>query len=650
MSIQVKVNGDDTFLSKTLFIRGLQCHKSLYLHKYRPGLKDETSEETERIFALGKDVGLLAQQLFPGGVEVPFDGLKLWEQVEMTDRLIKGGTETIYEATFLHDGVFMKADILHRGKNGWELHEVKASTSVKEVYLNDISLQYYVITSSGLQVERAFVVYLNNQYMRNGDIDLNRLFNRADVTGSVKRKQPFISKELEKQRAMLKADEPIIDIGPHCSDPYDCDFQGHCWAHVPENSVFELRRRMAGRFSLYRQGHVLISDVPLLSLNDIEMRQEASLRYRKTFYDADEIGEFLASLWYPLYFLDFETSMSPVPVYDGTRPYENIPYQYSLHCMESENSELRHKEFLAEPGRDPRRELTDALLRDIPTGACVLAYNKSFEEGVLRSLARHLPAHGDRIENIIAGMKDLLQPFRSMSVYSWKQHGSCSLKSVLPAMIPGLDYDGLDIRDGYMAMAAYETMNAATDPDEIRRIRNSLLAYCKMDTLAMVRLYEKLRGGFEDEETIDDEDIWANQLAEGRLRDLPELSGYSEGNTVIVYLPSGRYQKILADLSRELDIDIYNADHMTDLIAVPSFMAVIDPSDLSDSDVSELFLWFSLLNNTGPVRRMPIIFTGRPSFSIPEISRGFVLKISDCVDYDFLKNEITANRKSFLNK
>ena len=200
-------------LSKSLFIRGLQCHRSLYLDRYQPELKDVVSEAQQRVFDSGSDVGLLARELFPGGLEVPYEGLTPREQLEMTAAAIKNRTATIYEAAFEHNGVFMKADILHKGPRGWDLFEVKATTGVKDVHVSDVALQYYVLSGAGIDVHTANLVHLNNQYVRKGAIEVDRLFVTEDVTGEVKNRQSMVVSALARMRKMLSGNDPAIDSG-----------------------------------------------------------------------------------------------------------------------------------------------------------------------------------------------------------------------------------------------------------------------------------------------------------------------------------------------------------------------------------------------------------------------------------------------------
>jgi len=340
-------------------VRGLQCHKSLYLYKYHPELIDELSEEKESLFSSGKDVGLLAQQLFPGGVEIPYEGLSHSEQLDRTYEEIQKGRRTIYEATFSHDGVFVKVDILHKGQKGWEIYEVKSSTSVKDVHFSDAAIQYYVLTGAGLPVSKVYLTHINNEYVRKGDIDPQGLFLSEDITEAVIEKQPFVLDELTKVRAMLRERQPEIDIGPYCDDPYECDFKGHCWSHLPSPSVFDYADRgKPDAFELYQQGIVRMEDVPPQILGWRQQMQLNGVLHHKNHTDVEVVQAFTESLWYPLCFLDFETTaLIPIPMYDGTRPYQQVPFQYSLHIIEKPGGEVLHHEYLSNGNTNPQKKI-----------------------------------------------------------------------------------------------------------------------------------------------------------------------------------------------------------------------------------------------------------------------------------------------------
>jgi len=484
---------DRSYLSKSLFLRGLQCPKSLYLYKTQPDLRDEISEAQEVVFQAGTEVGVTAQGLFPGGKVIPYDGMSLEDQKKLTQAEMAAGTPILYEPAFQFDKVFVKADILRKVGEEWDLYEVKGSTGIKEVYLNDIALQYSVLKNSGLPIRKAYLVYLNNQYVKNGALDLDQLFSIEEVTQTAIEREGFVRDEIGRLRGILAGNLPGIEIGEHCSDPYPCDFQGHCWGHIPEYSVLDLSKRGANPWDLYRQGVLRLEDVPKDCLSPFQLLQVEAYLDQKEFVNPDGIREFLSTLWYPLYFLDFETFMTAIPIYDGTKPYQQVPYQYSLHYFQAGNSDLGHSEFLAPPNTDPRRPLVEKLVGDIPDNACVLAYNASFEKTILNQLADWFPEHRHALEEIIDNLRDLAAPFRSRDIYRWEMKGSYSQKSVLPALIPDMTYQGMEISDGGMAMEGYFRMCKGGDPDEMERVRQGLLGYCRMDTLGMVRLYEKLK-------------------------------------------------------------------------------------------------------------------------------------------------------------
>lgn len=438
---------------------------------------------------------MLARNLFPGGIAIEFEGSSFDEKAARTRALMDAGTKTIYEATFIYDGVLVMVDILRRGRKGWELYEVKASTEVKDVHLDDVAVQYYVLSGSGLDLASASVVHINNRYVRKGGLEFDRLFSVEDITGAAVQKQDFVKEELDTMRRALDNGVPKIDIGPYCNQPYECDFSSYCWAHIPENSVFTLSRlNGAKKFELYYKGILDFNQLPKdFTLTESQRLQvEAELTGKKAI-DEEGIKQFLKQISYPLYFLDFETFNPAVPPFDGLRPYEKTPFQYSLHYLEKEGGKLKHGEFLAKEGTDPREKLALRLIGDIPERACVLVYNSGFEKGVICGLAKQFPKHAERLMNIHDNIVDLMTPFQKKQCYTKEMSGSYSIKYVLPALVPELKYDGLEISDGSEASASYGTLHLTVDKNEVERIRKGLLEYCKLDTYAMVKLLEKLK-------------------------------------------------------------------------------------------------------------------------------------------------------------
>jgi hypothetical protein len=480
-------------LSKTLYMRGLQCPKSLWLDRKQPEVRTAPPPDLIARWDAGTEVGLYAQQLFPGGVEVPFDGRTKVQQLGQTKDLLANGAQTIYEATFSHEGVLVRADILRKANDGWELYEVKSASDAKPHFPADVAIQYFVLTGSGIPLHRAFLVHIDTGYVRRGEIVLQELFAVEEVTDIVRGKQSAIPAEIDRMREVLAAGRPAIDIGPHCTNPYECDFIDHCWRHIPEHSIFDLKGRGVDKWDLYRKGIVRMDDVPLEALNSAQRMQAKFYRNRGQHVDLEAIREFLEGLSFPLCFLDFETCDSPIPPFDGTRPYQQIPFLFSLHRQDSPDGLLSHSEFLAPPGIDPRNELTERLLAAIPEGACVLAYNKTFEARVLKDLAERFPAHRERLLAIAEGMLDLMVPFRRRDIYDWRMDGSYSLKNVLPVLVPQLSYKGMAIQEGKEASLAYLALEKVESDQERRKAEEDLRAYCRQDTLGMVKLLEKMR-------------------------------------------------------------------------------------------------------------------------------------------------------------
>jgi hypothetical protein len=482
-------------LSKSTFLRGLQCRKSLWLNRYRPELRDEISAEQEAIFQRGHDVGRLAQDLFPGGKNASPINKDYAGSVTRTGEFIEKGATVIYEAAFMYDGILCLADILVKSREGWELYEVKSSTGLKDVYLPDAAVQYHVITGAGIKLVDASIVFLNNQYVRHGDLDLNQLFTIESVLDQVIGMQDDIGAQVDELKKILSRKKvPDIDIGPHCSDPYDCDFMGHCWAHVPETSVFDLNRLTTDKkFELYNSGIVKLEDIPGdYPLNNRQQIQVDSYKSGKVHIDKEEIARFLESITYPHYYMDFETFMPAVPLFDNARPYQQIPFQFCVYYRGSEGSEPQLREFLAEAGSDPREEFIKALIDATPSPGPIVVYNKAFEATRMAELARDFPAYEAELTDRQERLVDLLEPFAKGYYYDPSMGGSASIKAVLPALVKDLSYNGLTISDGGMAMQAYEHLWVEKDADRVKEIRQQLLEYCKMDTWGMVRIVEEL--------------------------------------------------------------------------------------------------------------------------------------------------------------
>ena len=478
-------------LSKSRYLNGLQCPKLLWVATNEPKRIPQPDAAMQHIFDQGHLVGELAKKLYPGGIDLPSDDFM--QNIAMTKELLQQ-RRPLFEAGVLSGQIYSRADILNPvNDDEWDIIEVKSSTSVKEVNYYDVSFQKLCWEDAGLKIRKCFLACINNQYIRNGEVDPAELFTIHDISDEVAE-----ASEGTRDRVMQMLEVigntrcPEVAIGPQCSNPYDCPLT-ECWSGLPEHSVFTLYRGGKKSHELYCSGVFDIIGIPAgYKLNDKQRIQCQSVASKMPYIDKDMIRQFIALLEYPLYYLDFETFATAIPLFDGTKPYQNIPFQFSLHVQEVPGGEPGHFSFLAEGRRDPRPELVASLSRLIGSKGSIVAYNKSFEEGVLKDLGNAFPEYAGWVEDVLARLVDLIIPFRNFSYYHPSQKGSASLKSVLPA-VTGLSYDGMPIANGSDASLAFLTNSFEDVPkDEVARVREELLAYCKMDTEGMVSIVNRL--------------------------------------------------------------------------------------------------------------------------------------------------------------
>ncbi len=484
--------------TKTSYLRGLQCIKSLWLNKYKQSVfmpSDNTLDHY--FFEKGQVVHDLASKLFPNGKKVSTKNFK--ESLYLTKQYIEQGISNIFEASFNYDGILIIVDILSIDPDGVSIYEVKGTTSVREdLHIHDVSIQYYVLHNLGFNIKSSNIIHLNPNYIRESDLDINKLFSVVDISKEVLRLQSNIPNHIKDFEKYLKdkVNEPDIEIGKYCNNPYICDAKQYCWKHIPEYSVFNLSRLNSDKkFELYKNNIIDIKDIKDLSkFSIIQQQQIKSEQSKKEIVNKKAIEEFLAELTYPLYYLDFETFQQTIPEWKGISPYKQIPYQYSIH-IEQKNGSLAHKEFLAIDGKDPRYEIAKKLIEDIPTDVTVLTYNMVFEKRVIKELAAQFNELSYHLMSIHDNITDLITPFAKKDYYVPAMKGSYSIKNVLPALVPEMEqaYQNLDlVHNGGEAMQAFSNLSMM-DGFKKKIYRQALLKYCKLDTLAMVKILEKLK-------------------------------------------------------------------------------------------------------------------------------------------------------------
>ena len=481
-------------LSKSRYCEGITCIKKLWLSINKPEVMDNNNES---VFETGTKVGELAKNLYGKFIDIEFN-TDLSKMVSDTKKeLDKDGDITITEASFEYEDNFCSVDILRRNNGLYEINEVKSSTHVNPIYLDDISYQYYILNSLGYKISKCNIVILNSNYVRQGKLDLDKLFLINDVTSEVLKKQDYVKQNIKYINSNMTDKEPSVLIDSCCKEPYDCPFFTYCKRNIKEPNIFDIAGMSFNKKSdYYKRGITSYEDLIKEKLNSKYKEQiEYELNNLGDKINIDKIKEFMDTLEYPLYFLDFETYQEAIPSYDGISPYMQIPFQYSLHVKKGVNSPLEHYEFLAQGGIDPRRSLAEALVKDIPMDVCSVAYNMSFERTVIKNLASLYPDLSEHLLNIRDNMKDLMIPFKDRDYYNKDMKGSYSIKYVLPALFPNdpeLNYHNLPlIHKGDEASNAYVTL-VNKSKEEVDSIRHGLLVYCELDTYAMVKIWEKL--------------------------------------------------------------------------------------------------------------------------------------------------------------
>jgi hypothetical protein len=481
-------------LTKSRYLNGLQCPKLLWIASNEPGRIPEPDAATQNIFDQGHLVGELAKKLFPGGADVPTDSFM--GNVNQTRELIRQG-RPLFEAGIMSGRIYSRVDILNPvDEDQWDIIEVKSSTSIKDVNIHDVSFQKLCCEENGLKIRKCFLAYINNQYVRNGEINPKELITIQDISEEVAATGEGIRDRIGRMFETMGAPVcPQEAIGPHCSNPYECSLS-ECWEGLPEHNVFTLNHGGKKSYELYKSGVIDIVDIPAgYKLNDKQRIQCDCVASGTPFVDKGAVRQFLSGLRYPLYFLDFETIQPAVPLFDNSRPYQNVPFQFSLHIKPTPDSKVEHVSFLAEGPGDPRPLLAKTLCGAMGDQGSIVTYNQSFEERALRELGLAFPEYAAWSEKVIARLVDLLLPFRSFHYYHPDQKGSASIKSVLPA-ITGRGYGGMEIASGDIACLAYLAMyhgNGQVNGEECGRVRRNLLEYCGLDTEGMVWIVEKLK-------------------------------------------------------------------------------------------------------------------------------------------------------------
>lgn len=486
------------YISKSKFLQGLQCPKLLWSACNAKHLFPEVDAALQAVFDQGHAVGGFAKRMFPNGIEIDTDPADFEGGLQLTKKSLPL-RRPIFEATLSANGGYARADILNPvGRNEWDIIEVKSTTSVKEVHFPDLAFQTWVFTEAGIKIRRCFLCHINNEFVRHGEIDPREFFTLRDVTAEVAALSEGIADQVGEMGKTIRAARcPDIQIGRQCDSPYTCPLHERCWSFLPPQNVLDLYDDKKGRgWDLLNRGVLRIAEIPAdYSLSAKQEIQRAVAIDGKPHVKPAQIHAFLKGLEYPLHFLDFETFSTAIPLFDGTRPYEQIPFQFSLHIVRKAGAKPEHRKFLAAGRSDPRPEFMRQLQSAVEPSGSIVAFNASFEKSRMTECAEVLPNFRSWVAGVNRRVVDLLIPFRGFNFYHPDQGGSASMKMVLPALT-GKDYKSLEIQEGEAASREFLRVTF-TDVSESERkgVRRALDLYCGQDTEGMIWILDALRGG-----------------------------------------------------------------------------------------------------------------------------------------------------------
>lgn len=512
-------------LTKSGYIRYLQCEKYLWLYKNRQDLiPTEVDLEKAAIISAGYEVENYAYKLYPNGVSafdldpvvnpeniLSFDqdpdsshvshiSPKTFEKARLkTKELIEKKTPVIFQPTFFSKDLFCRSDIIEYDKknDAWDIIEIKSTTQVKDLHYSDLAFQKICLEDSGVKVGRIYLMHINNEYVKDGEIDPSELLDCTDITRDVERIIESVKIEIKSALKVLKMKfVSDVRILRQCKKPYKCDFIQHCWKDIPEKSIYSIAGALGEKRLnlLLNEGIMDVADIPVGIMTSKKLqRHYCVVKNNIVHIEKDKIREEIEKIKYPIYYLDYETYAPVVPTMDGYRPYQKIVFQYSLHVQEEKGGELKHYSFLAKGLDDPTEQMAESLLKVISQKGSVIAWNMTFEQGCNREMGERAGKYSEFFEDINERMYDLMQIFRKGYYVHKDFDGSAKLKKVLPVIVPELSYKGLGIQEGMIASNSWgEAVKPGTSRKERDKIYKDLLDYCELDTLAMVKILEKL--------------------------------------------------------------------------------------------------------------------------------------------------------------
>ena len=486
------------YLSKSDFLKYQVCPSYLWLWKYKKEVVPVDEEEAIRQrLEQGNEVERYARGLFPNAVLVETKGRQAKQETEV---IVADGAKAIFQATvFTDSGLLAMADVItfDDATKSWILYEIKSTNSIKPEHISDVAFQRVAFEEAGYKIGRTGVIYLNKEYVRRSQIDPNDFMTQTDITEKVDKILPTIKQQIG----------DALDLVARTDAPKGCSCRlkaksGHCPTFhylnpdIPEYSVFNISRIGGKNLGVLIDGDILeVHDVPEdMKLTIPQKNQVTVAKSKEPIINRQGVTELLSELEYPLYFLDYETVSTALPLFSGCTPFQQIPFQYSLHVLRQPGGELEHYDYLSKDGNNlPVPDLLASLSSHIGSTGSVIVWYKIFEKGRNTEMAKAYPEHAAFLESVNSRIFDLMEVFSKQHFVHHKFNGSSSIKAVLPVLVPEFSYKEMSIQNGMVAaLRWHEAVTGAVNETEAHKIFDDLIKYCCLDTLAMVKIYEYL--------------------------------------------------------------------------------------------------------------------------------------------------------------
>ena len=487
-------------INKTSFLKFDQCPKAFFLHKKSPQLKDPVSKEKQMTFKRGHEVGNLAQHLFPGGINVSLETKNLEEAYYLTQQLIEKKQSVIYEATFVFKQTLVMVDILNFNGKFWEAYEVKSSLKISDVYIKDACLQYYVLKNSLAEFNDFYLVTLNADYELKEELNVMELFKKRSIRKDAEKNLIFCESKIEKALLTLEENKvPNLPIGKHCFSPYSCDFLGTCWENtVHKKSIFNIGKTDREQlFNWYNNGITTVDKIPeQMGLHKNIQIQIESISKEKEYVDETNIKNFINSVKTQYCFLDMEVWQAAIPKYYNTKPFEQIPFLYSI-CYEI-NNEIMFENYLKPIESDNREIFLIQILLSTAKFETIIVYDKNLEVNILNNLKKLFPEYSAKAQELIFKLTDLSIIIQNFYYYHPKLKSNFSLKAIAEIVSEDSNYNNEAISSGLVAMNVYESLWNESNPIIKETIYDQLKSYCNMDTLISLKFFNLLKQKVKD--------------------------------------------------------------------------------------------------------------------------------------------------------